>query len=297
MQRITPCLWFDSNAEEAAKAYTALFPHSRIGAIARYGESGAKAARRTPGSVMTVTFALNGVEFMALNGGPLFKFSPSVSFFVTCGTAGEVDALWESLSAGGTVLMPLDRYAFGERYGWLTDRFGVSWQLMLSDQPRAIAPFLMFTGDHAGKAQEAMHFYMSVFDGSKTLYVSRYEQGEGDRVGSIKHAGFLLDRQKFLVMDNSHPHGFDFVQAVSFIVNCRDQRELDRFWEGLSAGGATSVGGWLSDRYGIPWQVVPAEMGEMMKEGDAAKQERVMAALLKMTRPDIAELQRAAAPA
>jgi predicted 3-demethylubiquinone-9 3-methyltransferase (glyoxalase superfamily) len=295
MQRITPCLWFDNQAEEAAKFYTSLFPNSKIGTIARYGESGAKAARREVGSVMTITYTLDGHEFMGLNGGPMFTFSPAVSFFVMCDSVKKVDDLWNALSRGGTAMMPLDKYPWSERYGWLNDRFGVSWQLICQDNGRGIAPALLFVGGQAGKAEEAITIYQALFPNSRTDRIMRYEEGEGDTVGLIKHSRFTLDGQMFVAMDSTGPHKFDFNQAVSFIVNCKDQAELDRYWDGLSSGGGKpNVCGWLSDKYGIPWQIVPEEMSAMMKEGDAGKMERVMAALLKMTKLDIAELRRVA---
>jgi predicted 3-demethylubiquinone-9 3-methyltransferase (glyoxalase superfamily) len=120
IQRITPFLWFDSNAEEAAKFYVSIFKNSRIGSTARYDDEGAKAAGRPKGSVMTVAFVLEGQEFTALNGGPLFKFTEAVSFVVNCETQDEVDHFWEKLSAGGQQV----------QCGWLKDRFGVSWQVV-----------------------------------------------------------------------------------------------------------------------------------------------------------------------
>ena len=122
MQTITPCLWFDDNAEEAVKFYVSIFKNSRIGRIARYGESGARVSGRPKGSVMTVTFRLDGQEFMALNGGPFFKFTEAVSFIVNCKTQKEVDRLWENLSAGGRK----------GQCGWLKDKYGLSWQIVPS---------------------------------------------------------------------------------------------------------------------------------------------------------------------
>lgn len=120
IQRITPFLWFDTQAEEAANLYVSIFPNSRLRGTARYGEEGARVAGRPRGSVMTVQFELDGQEFIALNGGPLFTFTEAVSFVVSCGTQDEVDYYWQTLSAGGQPV----------RCGWLKDRFGVSWQVV-----------------------------------------------------------------------------------------------------------------------------------------------------------------------
>lgn len=118
MQKITPFLWFDSNAEEAASFYTSIFKHSKLGNIARYGPAGPG----PEGSVMSVTFQIEGQDFIALNGGPHFKFTPAISFFVDCQSQDEVDDLWEKLSAGGRK----------DRCGWLQDKFGLSWQIIPS---------------------------------------------------------------------------------------------------------------------------------------------------------------------
>ncbi len=120
MQKITPCLWFDDQAEEAAKFYVSVFNNSKMGTIARYGEAGAEATGRPLGSVMTVTFQLEGQDFMALNGGPVFMFSPAISLMVDCKAQEEVDELWEKLTEGGTI----------QQCGWLQDKYGVSWQIV-----------------------------------------------------------------------------------------------------------------------------------------------------------------------
>ncbi|MGA9151687.1 MAG: VOC family protein [Candidatus Nitrosopolaris sp.] len=120
MQKIAPHLWFDNKAEEAARFYTTIFKNSKILDISYYGESAAEAARRPKGTVMTVTFELEGQSFMALNGSPVFKFSPAISFFVRCETQEEVNDLWEKLSEGGERV----------QCGWLKDKFGVSWQIV-----------------------------------------------------------------------------------------------------------------------------------------------------------------------
>ena len=120
MQRITPCLWFDTQAEEAVKSYVSIFRNSRMGGIARYGEEGAKASGRPKGSVMTVAFQLDGQEFLALNGGPVFKFTEAVSFIVNCETQAEIDEKWARLSEGGAEGV----------CGWLKDKFGLSWQIV-----------------------------------------------------------------------------------------------------------------------------------------------------------------------
>jgi predicted 3-demethylubiquinone-9 3-methyltransferase (glyoxalase superfamily) len=140
MQKITPFLWFDNQAEEAANFYTSIFKNSKIVNISRYGEEGAKASGRPEGSVMTVTFQLNGQEFTALNGGPVFKFTEAISFFVNCETQEEVDELWEKLTEGGEEV----------QCGWLKDKYGVSWQIV----PTALMEMLQ--DKDAERAQRVM---------------------------------------------------------------------------------------------------------------------------------------------
>ena len=140
MQRITPFLWFDDQAEEAAKFYVSIFKNSKVGRIARYDEAGAKVSGRPAGSVMTVDFKLDGQEFVALNGGPSFPFTEAVSFVVNCKTQAEVDYYWKKLSAGGKKM----------QCGWLRDKFGVSWQVV----PTALGELL--SSKDAAKSQRVM---------------------------------------------------------------------------------------------------------------------------------------------
>jgi predicted 3-demethylubiquinone-9 3-methyltransferase (glyoxalase superfamily) len=140
MQKITPFLWFNDNAEEAVKFYTSVFKNSKIGKVARYDEAGEKASGRPAGSVMTVEFQLEGQEFVALNGGPMFKFTEAISFVVNCETQEEVDYYWEKLSAGGKEV----------QCGWLKDKFGLSWQIV----PTVLGELL--SDKDAAKAQRAM---------------------------------------------------------------------------------------------------------------------------------------------
>ncbi len=140
MQKITPCLWFDDNAEEAVKFYTAIFRNSKIKTVTRYGKAGAQASGRPKGTVMTLLFQLDGQEFLALNGGPHFKFSPAVSFIANCKKQKELNALWKKLSAGGKE----------GHCGWLTDKYGVSWQIVPADIGE-----MMKTKD-AGQAERVM---------------------------------------------------------------------------------------------------------------------------------------------
>jgi len=296
MQKITPFLWFDNQAEEAAKLYTSLFKNGKIGKIARYGKEGYEIHGREVGSVMTVEFELAGYKLAGLNGGPHFKFTPAISFFVVCETEAEVDALWQKLSQDGMTLMELQKYDWSEKYGWLLDKYGLSWQVSLGrkeDVGQIITPSLMFVGKQHGRAEEALRFYTSVFKNSDVTGILRYGPGETDAEGTVKHAQFRLHGEVFMAMDSALEHHFTFTEALSFVVNCETQEEVDYFWENLSAGGEKSRCGWLKDKFGVSWQIIPTALGKMLQDKDAGKSQRVMQAMLQMDKIDIKTLKQA----
>lgn len=295
MQKISTCLWFDNEAEEAAKFYISVFENGKVGATARYDEAGAKVSGQPAGSVMTVEFEIEGQHFTALNGGPIFTFTPAISFSVHCKDAAEVNKLWENLIDGGKALMELGEYPFSKRYGWLSDKYGVSWQLNAAPRAQKITPSLMFVQENAGKAEEAMKFYTSLFPNSKMEEVHHYEEGSSpvDPVTSISHAVFTLCGQDFIAMDSAHDHKFNFNEAVSLIVHCNTQEEIDTYWNALSAHKESEQCGWLKDKYGVSWQIVPTAMGKMMSDRDPAKGKRVMEVLLAMKKLDIKKLEEA----
>jgi len=193
--------------------------------------------------------------------------------------------------------MELGEYPFSEKYGWVQDRYGLSWQLMLMGGRKieqSITPTLMFSGKISGKAEEAITFYTSVFHKSNIGDIFRYGKGEEpDQEGTIKHAAFTLEGEQFAAMDSARAHGFAFNEAISFMVHCNTQREIDYYWEKLSADPMAEQCGWLKDKYGLSWQIVPAVMDEMMKGKDERKLARVTKAFLKMKKFDIKTLKRA----
>jgi predicted 3-demethylubiquinone-9 3-methyltransferase (glyoxalase superfamily) len=299
-QKITPNLWFDDKAEEATEFYVSTFDNTKLGTISRYDAATAEAAGQPEGSVLTVDFELDGQEFVALNGGPAFTFNPSISFIVNCPTETEVDELWEQLSDGGEVLMPLDAYPFSDRYGWIQDKYGVSWQLILADpagewRPK-FTPSMLFVGDNCGNAEAAMDFYTAVFADTTRGQIARYgPDQEPDEEGTIRYADFTLDDHWFAAMDSAQDHDFGFNEAVSFIVHCGTQEDVDYFWGKLTAdGGAEGECGWLKDKYGVSWQIVPTPLYELLQSEDAEKAERVTEAMLQMQKLDIAALEEAA---
>jgi predicted 3-demethylubiquinone-9 3-methyltransferase (glyoxalase superfamily) len=290
MQKITAHLWFDKEAKEAAQLYTSVFERSKIKRTTQL--------QSTPsGSVDVVVVELAGQEFTLLSAGPPFKFTPAISFLVACTTPDEVESLWQKLIPGGSALMELGSYPFSERYGWLQDRFGLSWQIMLVKDRRItqkITPMLMFVGKVAGKAEDAIRFYVSVFGNAAIGETLRYEVGEGpDARGTIKFAAFTLENVEFAAMDSAHDHKFTFNEAISLMVHCDTQAEIDDYWKKLSAVPSSEQCGWLKDKFGVSWQIVPRVMDEIMATKDKARLARVTEAFLKMKKLDIAALERA----
>lgn len=287
---ITPHLWFDKEAKEAAAFYVSLFPKSKVKNITTI--------TGTPsGDCDIVTFALAGQDFMAISAGPYFTFNPSISFFVVFDNEKEIEVMWDRLISGGKALMPYQAYPWAQKYGWLQDKYGLSWQLSLSEHhtlEQKITPLLMFTKHLAGKTKEAIKYYTHIFRKSKIEMSVPYAKGEGDKEGFIKHSRFTLSGQNFMAMDSSGPHDFIFNEAISFIVYCEDQKEIDYYWGKLSAVPEAEQCGWLKDKYGVSWQIVPTVMGEMMNTKDKAKLARVTKSFLAMKKFDIAKLKEAA---
>lgn len=276
---IHPCLWFDGNAKAAADFYCSLFPGSKI----------------TADTPMVVNFELASQKFMGLNGGPMFKPNASISFTVICEADDEINKLWAGLSADGMIMMPLDKYEWSERYGFLQDRFGVCWQIMkgnYNDVNQKITPTLLFVGNSFGKAENAVKFYTEVFPQSSIDGILLYTKDEGEAAGTVKHSQFILDKKVFMAMDGVGNHSFAFNEAISFVVDCETQEEIDFYWNKLTAdGGQESQCGWLKDKFGVSWQIVPAVLGKLMT--DPERSQRVMQAFMKMKKFDIAALMNA----
>lgn len=296
-RKIVPHLWYDKEAKEAVEFYASIFPDSKITDVT--------SIHNTPsGDSDIVTFELWGQKFMAISAGPFFKINPSVSFFVNFDPSREKDArekineVWNKLSEDGSVLMPLEQYPFSERYGWIQDKYGLSWQLILTnpdgEERPAIVPSLLFVGDKCGDAEEAISFYLSIFKNSKQGLFVRYPKGmEPEKEGTIMFSDFSIENQWFVAMDSAHEHKFSFNEAISFIVYCDTQEEIDYYWERLSAVPEAEQCGWLKDKFGISWQIVPIEMDAMMSKGTSEQLARVTQAFLKMKKFDLVELQKA----
>lgn len=272
---IYPCLWFDGKAKEAANFYCSVFNHSKI-------------ISENP---MVVIFELAGQKTMALNGGPMFTINPSISFFVNCTSSQEIETLWEKLSDGGSALMPLNTYPWSPKYGWIKDKFGLTWQLMLGNIPDGMAkitPSFLFSNNQFGKAKTAIEYYTSIFPNSKLHSLQLYNENDVQAAGNVMFGDFELNGKRFAAMDGPGNHEFEFNEGFSLVVDCENQEEIDYYWEKLTLGGQESMCGWLKDQFGVSWQIVPQILGSLMN--NPAKANKVMQAFLKMKKFDIQAL-------
>jgi predicted 3-demethylubiquinone-9 3-methyltransferase (glyoxalase superfamily) len=278
-EQITPCLWFDGQAKEAATLYCSVFAKAKI--VAQ--------------SPIVTAINVSGQNFTLLDGGPMYKPNASISFYYVCETADELDRIWKAFSKEGTVLMPLDQYPWGEKYGWINDKFGISWQFALgniNDVGQKITPCLLFTGRQYGRADEAIKHYSSIFKNVTVDGILRYGKNElPDQEGKIKHAQITLDGEKIMLMDSAAPHNFTFTEGVSLTIHCETQEEVDYYWEKLTEGGAESMCGWLKDKFGVSWQIVPTVLNEIM--GDPAKAGKAAQAFMSMRKLDIEQIVQA----
>lgn len=300
-----PHIWQDGSAKEAAEFYTKLFPDSKITGTSHYGTAGYEIHGQEKGMVMNVSFEVMGYRMMTLNGGPAFKVNPSISFMVNFdpsqmdGAEVKLDKIWPELVDGGKVLMELGKYDFSPKYGWVADRYGVSWQLILTDpegEPRPLVlPSLLFVGDKAGKAEEAVNYYLEVF-GDKGKLGSRHYYPDGQlpgHEGMVMFSDFMLFGQWFTAMDSAMEHKFQFNEAISLMLYCKDQEEIDYYWEKLSAVPEAEQCGWLKDKFGVSWQVVPENLDQFLATTDPDAFDRVMEAILPMKKLDLAKIEAA----
>lgn len=264
--KIYPCLWFDGKANEAARFYCSSFENTII-------------ISETP---LVLTIEMAGQKFMLLNGGPNFIINPSISFYVVCETEEETDKTWKNLLEGGSVLMPLDKYDWSDKYGWVQDKFGVNWQLSFGKMEyvgQKFSPVLMFAGEQNGMAEQAVHFYTSIFQSSSIVGILKYTNDEKEKEGNVKHAQFKLVEHVFMAMDSSMPLSFNFNEAISFVVNCDTQEEIDYYWEKLSADPEAVRSGWLKDKFGVSWQIVLTVMENLIN--DPSQSEHAEATILE----------------
>ena len=288
-QPIIPCIWFEGDVETIAEWYVSKFPDSFV-------DYTTKLENPPSGETTIVTVSLAGQFFQLFGAGPLKERNPSISYMVTFPTSEEVETLWNELVDGAEVLMPLDTYDFSERYGWLKDKYGVSWQIMHSGgmDIQTVTPCFLFVGDVFGRAEAAMKDWVSVFPDSYVLeyHIIRYGATDGPELeGKLNYARFVLSGREFVAMDSAENHQFAFNEMQSLIAFCESQAEIDDYWAKLSAVQEAEQCGWLKDRYGVSWQIVPWEMEEMMITGTKEQLARVTEAFLPMKKIDVMALR------
>lgn len=280
---IFPCLWHNEDAKQAAEFYCKVFN----GTI-------------TADTPVVLNIELFGQKLMLLNGGPQFEKNASVSFMVLCETEEEVQSYWNQLSDGGIVLMEIGEYPWSKKYGWVRDKFGTTWQLYLGEKQgeQRMIPTLMFIHQNNGKAMEAMELYTEIFPNSKIGGVLKYGDGIGNETHevpeNVQHAHFEIDGYSFFCMDNSYDHKFDFNEGISMVIMIDNQEETDHLWNSLTEnGGRESMCGWLKDKYGMNWQIVPKKLIQLMSDPNQEKAQKVVQAMMKMRKIVIQELENA----
>ncbi len=276
---ITPCLWFNSQAKEAGDFYCSHFNKAKI----------------VTQSPFVTEIEISGQNITLLDGGPMHQPNASISLFYICETEEEINKIWNAFSKEGMVLMPVSQYEWSEKYGWINDKYGVSWQLAVGEIEKVgqkITPCLMFTGHQYGRAEEAIQHYTSIFTKTKTDGILRYGNSESPEVeGKVKHAQIALKGQKFMFMDNAQDHELNFSEGVSLIIHCETQNEIDYYWEKLSSGGEESVCGWLKDKFGVSWQIIPNILRNLMS--DPNKAGKASQAFMAMRKLDIEKIVQA----
>ena len=296
-QKITPTLWFDSKAEEAMSFYVSVFPNSKINFVKRWPEDVSFPDEAIkPRTIQMASFTLDWMQFYAFDAGPAFKFNTSISFCAFFETVAEIKEVWSKLAEGGEVLMPLKKYDWSEQYGWIKDRYGVSWQIAkeeLINVGQPITPLIMFSGKHRGEAKEAIDLYMWVFDDSIIHGIARYEEGDRGPYGMVKLGQCRLVGQTFMMMDNGTANDIPFNEAISFYLNCHDQKEVDYYWSKFTKEGSESQCGWLKDKFGVSWQIVPEFLTDKIENGEPSRVNNMLEAIYQMKKLDVAQLMEA----
>lgn len=290
MRQLISALWFDKEAEEAVNFYTSIFENSRI--IRR------ETFKDTPiGDSESIDFELENLSFEAFNGGERADFNSSISIMVSMATDKEVDALYAKLSVGGVDLMPLDSYPFSERYAWVQDKYGVTWQIMVDENSavkQKLKLNLLFSGESCGKAEAALNYYHEVFNQSEIEAISHYSEGEAeDSRAKVNYSELSINGQKLTLMDHGLGGDFNFNEAYSLMILCGSQAEIDYYWDKLSHDPDFEQCGWLKDQFGVHWQIMPVRLYELMKNGSEEEQKRVTQAMLNMKKLDIEALENA----
>ncbi len=287
MQTIIPHLWYDTEAKEAAAFYVDLFG----GKI-----DWTYTITDTPsGDSDLVQFQLGDMTLAAISAGPYFKLNESMSLMVTVADKADVTRIYEALSDGGRVLMPLAEYPFSPYYVWLEDRFGLSWQLSYApdlDKPYQFDICLLFSQDQVGLAQPMLDYYKDKLPQASVGQISYYGEGEAPvEAAKLNYAELLIGDQKIIAMDHGYGGVASFNEAFSLMVYVDNQEEADSWYEIVSAVPEAEICGWAKDQFGISWQIVPRILMEAYDSASPEQIKAVNAAVMTMKRLDIASIQ------
>ena len=278
-EKITPCLWYNGQAKEAAALYTSVFANSRI----------------TAQSPIVTSIDVSGQSLTLLDGGPMYTPNPSISFYYVCENEAELDRIWKAFSKEGFINMPVDKYPWSEKYGWISDKFNVSWQLALGKPGEAgqkITPFFTLTRQNYGRADEAIEHYSSIFKNVKVERIQRYGDNEKpDQEGKVRHALMAIGNQQLMLMESAHPHNFTFTEGISLTIHCENQQEIDYYWDKLTESGQESMCGWLKDKFGVSWQIIPVILTKIMS--DPVKAGKAAQAFMSMRKLNIEQIVQA----
>lgn len=289
---IEPCLWIDaSRAREAVDFYIDSIPDSHLDKADTFENSGPEGEE--PVYVFELALAKRRVQI--LGAGPHQQLNPAISMKFVSPERETAERVGQTLLDGGVELMPFAAYPWSSYFGWVVDRYGISWQVLVEpDHGPLLAPAMMFVGAQNGRAQEAIDLYTSLFPNSSIELVQHFGADDPDQEGNIFYATIELAGQRFDLTENGADHDFAFNDMISLAVMCDGQKEVDRYWDGLLAnGGEPSQCGWLKDRFGVSWQIIPRQLNELLNSTEPGKAEAAMRCILQQVKIDIAELEAA----
>ena len=231
---------------------------------------------------------------MAMNGGLHYKVNSAVSYFIYCESEKEILRIYDALKEEGTLLMPLGKYEWSPQYAWVIDKYGVNWQLDVEaiNNSQKVVPNLLFVNNKNHLVGSAVDFYTEVFKKSSTLMKAPYPPDAGMPQGALLFAQYKLYDVIFNAMSSTMQHDYDFTPGNSFVIECSSQDEIDYYWQKLGEEGQYSRCGWLTDRYGLSWQVIPNFLPKLT--ADPIKGPKVIQAFMSMTKFEIEPLLEAA---
>ncbi|MCK3905074.1 VOC family protein [Streptococcus suis] len=287
MQTIIPHLWHDTEAKEAVAFYVDLFGGKLDWTYT---------ITDTPsGDSDLIQFQLGDMTLAAISAGPYFKLNESMSLMVNVASKDEVTRLYQALSEGGRILMPLGEYPFSPYYVWLEDRFGLSWQLSYTpdlDKPYQFDICLLFSQEQVGLAQPMLDYYKDKLPQASVGQLSYYGEGEAAvEAAKLNYAELLVAGQKLIVMDHGYGGEASFNEAFSLMVYVDSQDELNFYYDLLSAVPEAEMCGWVKDQFGISWQIVPRILMEAYDTASPETVKTVNDAVLQMRRLDFDQIK------